>query len=448
MPPVAGENIGSGTEADGSLSLWPIAEVEARGLFGVRDIHFALDEVATVLTGENGSGKSTLLKALHWAQQEMWLDFAYLPLDTLILTFHDGRQLSIEHTEDGLLVTSEGDPWTFDLETASQLDRRILEEIREAPQRFLAARERGRLQDRRLFRERVALSRGIAPEDIARLAAPEWLSELTSGFNTKLISARRLEHKLSPELSAGEGEAPLPVVEEYSRELRDLMRDALSTYAAESRKQEKNLPAQIVSAMQAPSPGPERVAGEVDELRAEVRNLADSLAGVGLFQEEEDPEQQFAEYPRDQEQILLAIREVYRVAAGRLQRLTGLRSDLELFADFLNDRFTDKRVVLNQENGIAIELENGQSIRPSQLSSGEEQLLALGYELLFGSEPHSIVLLDEPELSLHVAWLQGLLEAFVGIGRVRSLQFLIATHSPSVISGDDERERSLDYPRG
>ena len=48
-----------------------------------------------------------------------------------------------------------------------------------------------------------------------------------------------------------------------------------------------------------------------------------------------------------------------------------------------------------------MELDSGQVIRPSQLSSGEQQLLALAYELLFGSEPETAVLLDEPELSLH-----------------------------------------------
>jgi predicted ATPase len=101
-------------------------------------------------------------------------------------------------------------------------------------------------------------------------------------------------------------------------------------------------------------------------------------------------------------------------------------------------------VILNQESGIAVELSSGQEIRPSQLSSGEEQLLALAYELLFGCEPQSLVLLDEPELSLHVAWLQGLLDAFVEMGTSRNLQFLIATHSPSVLSGYRELERSLD----
>jgi hypothetical protein len=372
-------------------------------------------------------------------------ELAHLPLDGLELAFSNGETLSAFHVENGLRVESSSEHWVYDLEAAAQLDRRILADIRDAPQRYFIPKERSLARDKLLFQERFLRQRGVSATDIEALTSPEWVSDITDRFHTKLISARRLEHKLRPEAGSGDEDNPVPVVEQYSRELRDRMRDALSAYAAESRKQEKNLPAQIVSAMQTPSPSAEALAEDVDGLRGTVRNLADSLAGVGLFQEEEDPQQQFPEYPRDQAPILLAIREVYRVAEQRLQRLTGLRSDLELFADFLNDRLTNKRIVLNQQSGISVELASGEEIRPSQLSSGEEQLLALGYELLFGSEPQSLVLLDEPELSLHVAWLQGLLDAFVGMGTNRNLQFLIATHSPSVISGYRDLERSLDY---
>jgi predicted ATPase len=53
-------------------------------------------------------------------------------------------------------------------------------------------------------------------------------------------------------------------------------------------------------------------------------------------------------------------------------------------------------------------------------------------------------LLDEPELSLHVAWLKGLMSAFLDMGANRGLQFLVATHSPSVLGGHRDLERSLD----
>jgi ABC-type dipeptide/oligopeptide/nickel transport system ATPase subunit len=234
------------------------------------------------------------------------------------------------------------------------------------------------------------------------------------------------------------------VVDRFASELAEAMRDELSRYATQSRRQEKVLPSQIVEAMQQlPQPAPETLADEVDDLRTRVRELADSLTRVGLFQEE-DPDQRFVDYPRDNASILLAIREVYRVTLDRLLRLTEMRADLELFSNFMNERLTHKSIELNQRRGIEIALDRTGRIAPSQLSSGEQQLLALAFELLFRTASHSVVLLDEPELSLHVGWLQGLMSSFLEMGESRGLQFVVATHSGSVLAGHQELERSLD----
>jgi hypothetical protein len=274
---------------------------------------------------------------------------------------------------------------------------------------------------------------------------PDWLAAYIGRFKTKLVSARRLEHRLRPEAPNSGDAGPASVVDRFAMDLAEHMRDQLSLYAAESRRQEKVLPSQIVKAMQATGPEqqPEELARDVDRLRTEVRTLADSLIQVGLFQEE-DPDPQLVEYPRDNTLILLAVREVYRVTLQRLERLTNLRTELALFASFLNQRLTNKRIDLDQRSGLVVVLDREERIKPSQLSSGEQQLLAVAFELLFQTEPNALVLLDEPELSLHVAWLNGLISGLLEIGMERDLQFLIATHSPSVLAGHQDRERSLD----
>jgi energy-coupling factor transporter ATP-binding protein EcfA2 len=264
-------------------ALWPVSEVKVDKLFGDLSFGVSLDPVATLLTGENGSGKSTLLKALNLVAEEHWWDFAYLPLEGLELTFNSGESLRVTHTDDGLRIEAGEFSWNYDLEVASQIDRRLLAEIKAAPQRYLVSQERGRPRDRVLVQDRLLRHRGVPQQAIEVLISPEWLIQMTNRFNTKLISARRLEHKLRPDIASGDEDTPVPVVEQYALDLRDKMRDALSAYAAESRKQEKNLPAQIVSAMQTtPTVSAEELASDVDELRGVVRDLADSLANVGL----------------------------------------------------------------------------------------------------------------------------------------------------------------------
>jgi predicted ATPase len=55
------------------------------------------------------------------------------------------------------------------------------------------------------------------------------------------------------------------------------------------------------------------------------------------------------------------------------------------------------------------------------------------YLLLFEAKHGSLVIIDEPEISLHVAWQQRLGKTFSDIARLRELHVVVATHSPQVI---------------
>jgi energy-coupling factor transporter ATP-binding protein EcfA2 len=426
-------------ESGPGLALWPLKQVKVVGLFGMRSYSLPLDPSTTIVTGENGSGKSTVLRAIHLISNGLWGAFHDLPLGAIELSFADGTRLEAANSDAGVVLSGRGEPWTIDVQTMEYADPRRRREWL-ALSRDLEGRQRAGAPTASL-RRRLADLRAQAEV----VEGPDWVADTLAGLQTKLISARRLEHRLRPDMPDEAGHPPESVVERYAIEMRDRMRDELSRYAAESQQQEKSLPSRIVHAMQEDAgEDSESIAVEVDKLRKEVRGLADLLARVGLFDEEEDPDTQFEGYPRDNASILLAVREVYRVARDRLSRLSRLRAELDLFATFLNDRLAEKRIDLNQSGGIDVVLASGERIRPSELSSGEQQLLALAYELLFETKPRSVVLLDEPELSLHVAWLKGLIAAFIDMGAQRQLQFVIATHSPSILAGHVDRERSLD----
>ena len=70
---------------------------------------------------------------------------------------------------------------------------------------------------------------------------------------------------------------------------------------------------------------------------------------------------------------------------------------------------------------------------PANLSSGEQHELVLFYELLFKVKPNSLILIDEPELSLHVVWQQQFLGDLEDITKLTGFDILIATHSPLII---------------
>lgn len=99
----------------------------------------------------------------------------------------------------------------------------------------------------------------------------------------------------------------------------------------------------------------------------------------------------------------------------------------------------NKRFVF-AEQSIAVESSTGEQIGVESLSSGEKHLLRMFVECL--SAGPTPILIDEPEISVHIDWQREL------VGILRSLnpqaQFIVATHSPEIMSEiPDERLVSL-----
>ncbi|MBU3157645.1 AAA family ATPase [Clostridium estertheticum] len=65
------------------------------------------------------------------------------------------------------------------------------------------------------------------------------------------------------------------------------------------------------------------------------------------------------------------------------------------------------------------------------LSSGEKQLFLRGLSLKFLEANNSIILIDEPEISLHPEWQQKIIKVYENIGV--NNQLIIATHSPHIV---------------
>ncbi len=92
-----------------------------------------------------------------------------------------------------------------------------------------------------------------------------------------------------------------------------------------------------------------------------------------------------------------------------------------------------KRIKITPDNKIVFYFPDNECIiEPEQLSSGEKQLLIIFFRVFLKDEKPSLLLMDEPELSLHIEWQNKLIEA------IRSLnpncQIIMTTHSPSIFA--------------
>ena len=130
----------------------------------------------------------------------------------------------------------------------------------------------------------------------------------------------------------------------------------------------------------------------------------------------------------------------------RLQRLmpliekyesdrAGITRASDEFLGSINRFISDngKFALFLPDSELAIGLPNGQQINGDQLSSGELQLLILFTFLYFGfdsMDQEFPVLVDEPEMSLHLAWQNRYVDSVKAANP--HAQFLIATHSPEI----------------
>ncbi|MGL4997496.1 MAG: AAA family ATPase [Fusobacteriaceae bacterium] len=74
---------------------------------------------------------------------------------------------------------------------------------------------------------------------------------------------------------------------------------------------------------------------------------------------------------------------------------------------------------------------NGEEFDINDLSSGEKQLFVRTLAIKMLEPENSIILIDEPELSLHPKWQQKILEVYKKIGK--NNQIIVATHSPHIL---------------
>jgi predicted ATPase len=90
--------------------------------------------------------------------------------------------------------------------------------------------------------------------------------------------------------------------------------------------------------------------------------------------------------------------------------------------------------------------QNGRTFDVANASSGQQQILCSIIGLATALDHNSLVLIDEPELSLHPRWQQTYLDSLNAVlERFHGCHILIATHSPLIVQRGDELGTGIVY---
>src|SRR5205823_3171527 len=110
---------------------------------------------------------------------------------------------------------------------------------------------------------------------------------------------------------------------------------------------------------------------------------------------------------------------------AKMRPLEPVSSKLNQLKAIIETKFLNKRVVFDPRQGVVFRARpNGAIIDADALSSGEQHELALMSRLLFSVPPRSNVLIDEPELSLHVSWQHKMIGDLTAIAKLARLSFV------------------------
>ena len=104
----------------------------------------------------------------------------------------------------------------------------------------------------------------------------------------------------------------------------------------------------------------------------------------------------------------------------------------------LNGMDLTTRLVDLESKELIFESVNGQKIKFEDLSSGEQSLYFRAIYLSKLNPENSIIMVDEPEDSLHPTWQEQVLKLYQNVGE--NNQVIVATHSPQVIGSANPNE--------
>ena len=131
--------------------------------------------------------------------------------------------------------------------------------------------------------------------------------------------------------------------------------------------------------------------------------------------------------------------EVFSFSDYRLSMLKDLRAAMykqeriDKFFELINSLFmmTGKSIDIDDKNRVIFR-KGQQIIDMEKLSAGEKQILLLLFTLFLMEDRSTVLLLDEPEISLHIEWQDRLIQLMLDLNP--NCQIIMTTHSPNIFA--------------
>lgn len=279
-----------------------------------------------------------------------------------------------------------------------------------------------------------------------RRTEPEWLKSFRQKFKVLFVTADRL--KALRESPRHPGVSPISVVHHVANSIKKEINDLRLQYAEVGGRLERTFPMRVIRALSTKQKNKKTKDQQVEflQLVESVFRKQAIFSDMGLLDSQDValvPELRDEDLTSETLQVLFLY---FQDLSEKLTPVYPSAQALDLFVGSLNGMFQNKVVELDPEKGFTVaptateladEVEaediSHASIDLERLSSGEQHIVVLLYRLIFETSKGGVILLDEPEISLHPVWQEAFVDLLSKVSELKECQIVLATHSPTLV---------------
>lgn len=403
--------------------------IEIQGLFGRFDYKIKLkDDGVSILTGPNGYGKSTILKCIEAIQDEDFIFFLKLDFkeisfifekdenniniskDEQILKLNNLRLNSYDFNEKEINYFSKDEYFLLNDKAEQQLEPLYYNNKRN----FVYFTREGHLK-----RKKVSDKLIDKLKDYKETIGPIYY-----------IKEQRL---IREHINAKSKQGIVNVINELPKKFQNKIRDISNNYSNTANKLDGSYPYRLFNTEVGISEK------EYTDKIEEMSNKFEKLTKYDISEMQNSGNVIF------KEEHAKALKIYFEDFNEKYTVYEDFIAQLDLFTDIVNNRLSFKKIKISREDGIIVnDLEDKNSVlKLDQLSSGEQQEIVLFYELIFETTNDVLLLIDEPEISLHITWQKMFMDDLLKVVNFKGFKVIVATHSPQIINNHWDRQIDL-----
>lgn len=426
-----------------------LKELQIKNLFGQFNYNLTFKDTGiTIITGPNGFGKSTILKLIESIVEKDLYELCQYPFEHLeIITTN--YSLKIEKQEDNIVVNDcvlklfpprimeswrrrRGAPLVEQIGPSTFVDLRHEKFINY--EEYLTLIQKGNEDE--LFTDKLIYSNyeqaiGAKKERSHYKNLQKYIEFFRQDIGKiKFIKEQRLirqEIEHDRYYSSENRTKVVEVITELPSKMKSQIKDVIVKYSEISSKLDNSFPSRLFTA--------EETITQEEYLEAvgKIILLQEKMQDYNLIKD-----LHLVSFSGFKEEHSKAIKVYLDDIIKKISVYNNLIKKLDIFVKTINNKLYNKKMNVSSEFGLKIVGNNEKELELNKLSSGEQQIIVLYYELIFETTDKLMLLIDEPEISLHVAWQRTLMDDLNKIIKEKEdgLSVIVATHSPQVINNN------------